>query len=78
MSDLRLVDALSLSIPSTQLLAKFGDKLQTAPAIRPRPAENPAGGIPVEPRDGQKLVGNTSADGGTRQRRNCGNATETM
>jgi len=65
MSDLRLVGALCLSIPSTQLLAKFGDKLQAAPAIR-QPAVNCAG-IPVA-RDNQNLLGNpTAADGRARQ-----------
>ena len=67
MSDLRLVHALCLSIPSTQLLEKFGDKLQPAPGVRRQPPVN-RGGIPVEPRDNQDVIRNApAAAGGARQ-----------
>eukprot|EP00435_Cladocopium_sp_Y103_P068155 s865_g31.t1 len=76
MGDLRLVHALGLSIPSSHLLEKFGDKLRSAPVVgvrRQPPAmpvmvnperDNGNGGIPAAvARDDQNLLGNSAAGG---------------
>ena len=61
MGDLRLVHALGLSIPSSRLLEKYGDRLRSAPVVgihrQPPPVVNPdrdgVGGIPAAEADEQ-------------------------
>ena len=71
MGDLRLVHALGLSIPSSRLLEKYGDRLRSAPVVgihrQPPPVVNPdrdgVGSIPAAEADEQNPLGHSAAGG---------------